>query len=93
MTASGRAAEHGAAGPPDWQAATEKTCQPIVSPAAWAPAMQMASDIARAKARGAVGMGVASRKLAERAKDNPNFFAPVMRATARPGRCACNATA
>ncbi|MDR6855728.1 heme-binding protein [Variovorax guangxiensis] len=31
-------------------------------------------DIARAKAWGAVGMGVASRKLAERAKDNPNFF-------------------
>lgn len=31
-------------------------------------------DIARAKAWGAVGMGVASRKLAERARDNPNFF-------------------
>ena len=31
-------------------------------------------DIARAKAGGAVGMGVSSRKLAERAKDNPNFF-------------------
>ena len=31
-------------------------------------------DIARAKAWGSVGMGVASRKLAERAKDNPNFF-------------------
>ena len=31
-------------------------------------------DIARAKAWGAVGMGVSSRKLAERAKDNPNFF-------------------
>jgi len=31
-------------------------------------------DVARAKAWGAVGMGVASRKLAERAKDNPNFF-------------------
>lgn len=31
-------------------------------------------DIARAKAWGAVGMGVASRTLAERAKGNPNFF-------------------
>ena len=31
-------------------------------------------DIARAKAWGAVGMGVSSRKLAERARDNPNFF-------------------
>ena len=31
-------------------------------------------DIARAKAWGAVGMGVASRTLAQRAKDNPNFF-------------------
>ena len=31
-------------------------------------------DIARAKAWGAVGMGVSSRTLAERAKDNPNFF-------------------
>src|SRR3954468_6126375 len=31
-------------------------------------------DIARAKAWGAVGMGASSRKLAERAKDNPNFF-------------------
>jgi len=31
-------------------------------------------DIARGKAWGAVGMGVASRALAERAKDNPNFF-------------------
>ncbi|HSW20784.1 MAG TPA: heme-binding protein [Ramlibacter sp.] len=31
-------------------------------------------EIARAKAWGAVGMGVSSRKLAERAKDNPNFF-------------------
>ena len=31
-------------------------------------------DVARAKAWGAVGMGVSSRKLAERAKDNPNFF-------------------
>ena len=31
-------------------------------------------DIARAKAWGAVGMGIASRKLAERARDNPNFF-------------------
>src|SRR3954469_24527505 len=31
-------------------------------------------DIARAKAWGAVGMGVASRKLGERAKENPNFF-------------------
>ncbi|WP_028601816.1 GlcG/HbpS family heme-binding protein [Ottowia thiooxydans] len=31
-------------------------------------------DIARAKAWGAVGMGVSSRKLGERAKENPNFF-------------------
>ena len=31
-------------------------------------------DIARAKAWGAVGMGVSSRTLAERARDNPNFF-------------------
>lgn len=31
-------------------------------------------DIARAKAWGAVGMGVSSRVLAQRAKDNPNFF-------------------
>ena len=31
-------------------------------------------DIARAKAWGAVGMGVASRTLADRAKGNPNFF-------------------
>lgn len=31
-------------------------------------------DIARAKAWGAVGMGQSSRVLAERAKDNPNFF-------------------
>ena len=31
-------------------------------------------DIARAKARGAVGMGVSSRVLGQRAKDNPNFF-------------------
>ncbi len=31
-------------------------------------------DVARAKAWGAVGMGVASRTLAERAKGNPNFF-------------------
>jgi uncharacterized protein GlcG (DUF336 family) len=31
-------------------------------------------DIARAKAWGAVAMGISSRKLAERAKDNPNFF-------------------
>ena len=31
-------------------------------------------DIARAKAWGAVGMGASSRVLAERAKDNPNFF-------------------
>jgi uncharacterized protein GlcG (DUF336 family) len=31
-------------------------------------------EIARAKAWGAVGMGVSSRKLGERAKDNPNFF-------------------
>ncbi|MEO8857590.1 MAG: heme-binding protein [Burkholderiaceae bacterium] len=31
-------------------------------------------DIARAKAWGAVGMGVSSRVLGERAKSNPNFF-------------------
>ncbi|MDM0028367.1 GlcG/HbpS family heme-binding protein [Variovorax saccharolyticus] len=31
-------------------------------------------DVARAKAWGAVGMGVSSRKLGERAKENPNFF-------------------
>lgn len=31
-------------------------------------------DIARGKAWGAVGMGLSSRALAERAKDNPNFF-------------------
>jgi uncharacterized protein GlcG (DUF336 family) len=31
-------------------------------------------DIARAKAWGAVGMGVSSRMLGERAKTNPNFF-------------------
>ena len=31
-------------------------------------------DVAQAKAWGAVGMGVASRVLGERAKDNPNFF-------------------
>ena len=31
-------------------------------------------DIARGKAWGAVGMGVSSRALSQRAKDNPNFF-------------------
>lgn len=31
-------------------------------------------DIATGKAWGAVGMGVSSRVLAERAKENPNFF-------------------
>ncbi|MGE0311869.1 MAG: heme-binding protein [Lautropia sp.] len=31
-------------------------------------------EIARGKAWGAVGMGVSSRALAQRAKDNPNFF-------------------
>ena len=31
-------------------------------------------DIARAKAWGAVGMGVSSRALAQRAKDNPSFL-------------------
>jgi uncharacterized protein GlcG (DUF336 family) len=31
-------------------------------------------DIARGKAWAAVGMGASSRALAERAKDNPNFF-------------------
>lgn len=31
-------------------------------------------DVARAKAWGAIGMGVSSRTLSERAKSNPNFF-------------------
>ena len=31
-------------------------------------------DVATGKAWGAVGMGVSSRGLSERAKDNPNFF-------------------
>jgi uncharacterized protein GlcG (DUF336 family) len=31
-------------------------------------------DVACGKAWGAIGMGVASRELAERARDNPNFF-------------------
>lgn len=31
-------------------------------------------EVARGKAWGAVGMGVSSRVLAQRAKDNPNFF-------------------
>ena len=31
-------------------------------------------DVARGKAWGSVGMGASSRVLAERAKDNPNFF-------------------
>jgi uncharacterized protein GlcG (DUF336 family) len=31
-------------------------------------------DVATGKAWGAVGMGVASRALSERAKENPNFF-------------------
>jgi uncharacterized protein GlcG (DUF336 family) len=31
-------------------------------------------DVARGKAWGAVGMGVSSRTLGERAKGNPNFF-------------------
>ncbi len=31
-------------------------------------------DIARGKAWASVGMGASSRKLGERAKDNPNFF-------------------
>lgn len=31
-------------------------------------------DVAQAKAWGAIGMGVSSRTLAQRAKDNPNFF-------------------
>jgi uncharacterized protein GlcG (DUF336 family) len=31
-------------------------------------------EIAQAKAWGAVGMGVSSRVLGQRAKDNPNFF-------------------
>ncbi len=31
-------------------------------------------EIARGKAWGAIGMGASSRTLAQRAKDNPNFF-------------------
>jgi uncharacterized protein GlcG (DUF336 family) len=31
-------------------------------------------EVAQAKAWGAVGMGASSRQLAQRAKDNPNFF-------------------
>jgi uncharacterized protein GlcG (DUF336 family) len=31
-------------------------------------------DVARAKAWGVLGMGVSSRVLGRRAKDNPNFF-------------------
>jgi len=31
-------------------------------------------EVAQAKAWGAVGMGVSSRQLAQRARDNPNFF-------------------
>ena len=31
-------------------------------------------DVAKGKAWGAVGMGVSSRVLGQRAKDNPNFF-------------------
>ncbi len=31
-------------------------------------------EVAQAKAWGAVGMGVSSRTLGQRAKDNPNFF-------------------
>lgn len=31
-------------------------------------------EVAQAKAWGAVGMGVSSRTLAQRAEDNPNFF-------------------
>jgi uncharacterized protein GlcG (DUF336 family) len=31
-------------------------------------------EVAQAKAWGAVGMGTSSRQLAQRAKDNPNFF-------------------
>lgn len=31
-------------------------------------------EVAQAKAWGAVGMGTSSRALAQRAKDNPNFF-------------------
>ncbi len=40
-------------------------------------------DIARAKAWGAVGMGVSSRTLAERAKDNPNFVVALAAARTR----------
>jgi uncharacterized protein GlcG (DUF336 family) len=39
-------------------------------------------DIARGKAWGAIGMGAASRVLAERARENPNFFV-TLAATAR----------
>ncbi|MES2611865.1 MAG: heme-binding protein [Pseudomonadota bacterium] len=41
-------------------------------------------DVAMAKAWGAVGMGVSSRVLGQRAKDNPNFF--VSLAAAAQGR-------
>ena len=34
-------------------------------------------EIAQAKAWGSVGMGVSSRVLGQRAKDNPNFFVPL----------------
>lgn len=34
-------------------------------------------DIAKAKAWGTVGMGISSRQLAQRAKDNPNFYVPL----------------
>lgn len=37
-------------------------------------ASMMRFDISRAKAWGAIGMGVSSRVLGQRAKDNPNFF-------------------
>jgi uncharacterized protein GlcG (DUF336 family) len=37
-------------------------------------ATMMRFDVALGKAYGAVGFGASSRSLAERAKDNPNFF-------------------
>ena len=43
-------------------------------------------DIARAKAWGAVGMGVSSRALSQRAKDNPNFFVSLA-ATSQGNSC------
>ena len=41
-------------------------------------------DVAQAKAWGAVGMGVSSRTLGERAKGNPNFFVSLAATVERP---------